>query len=601
MRRFLGLLMVVCFVCAPVAAVADVVNCSASSHLQEPVECRVGGPGAPVVFTEKARLPGDTAYARDVGYLSDNFISFPLADMTSNTVISAVASASPFSMDYDPSATTLWAIDYDSVSLGTIDTATGAYTQVAALTGVPVAETIEGLAIDPTNGDFYLGTTDGAVSYLYSMDSGTGACTLLGTITGAPLLFDIKIDNNGIMYGHDGTTDSILQIDKATGAATVIGATGFDANYAQGMDFDPSDNTLYAWIYSGGGTGAFCSIDLTTGAATNLSWIDGEWVGAIDVAAGPPVIVYSGHDGMDTCASNPANSNGVWEPGEYIDLDVAITGGGTFTGVTGTLTALSADVTVPINTAAWPDLVAGTATLPIAPFGVQLGDAVPCMSRVGFELTINSNEGGPWTYTFGDDIGQALAPNVPVSIPDNDPANPGISTLVIADDVTLTDVNLWLDISHSWVGDVTISLRSPAGTEIVLLDRPGVPTSSTVGCSNDNMDITFDDASTFDPEDHCAGTTPWYTGDAMPVQALSAFNGESTAGTWELIVSDSAGGDTGTINDWALLTDPVVAGTCEVCDSAPVQEEAIPTLSGLGLLVLIGILAGAALVMIRRS
>jgi hypothetical protein len=114
------------------------------------------------------------------------------------------------------------------------------------------------------------------------------------------------------------------------------------------------------------------------------------------------------------------------------------------------------------------------------------------------------------------------------------------------------------------------------------------------------MDITFDDASVFDPENHCAGTTPWYTGDAMPVQALSAFNGESTAGTWELIVSDSAGGDTGTINDWALITDPVVSGACEICDFAPVQEEAIPTLNGLGLLVLIGILAGAALVMIRR-
>jgi subtilisin-like proprotein convertase family protein len=593
MRRFIGLLIVACFVCAPVAAVADVVNCSALSHLQEPAECRGGGPGSPVVFTEKARLPGDTAYAQDVGYISDNFISFPLADMTSNTVL-GTSTGAPYSFDYDPSATTLWAMDSVAPSLGTINTATGAYTQSVALSGITSPS---GLAIDPTDGAFYMSNVD----TLYSVNQTTGACTAIGAFGGgSSLMIDIKIDNNGIMYGHDIGSDSIYQIDKATGAATVIGATGYDANFAQGMDFDPSDNTLYAWIYTGSGTGAFCSVDLTTGVATSLSWIDGEWIGAIDVAAGPPIIVYSGHDGTDSCSSNPANSNGVWEPGEYIDLDVAITGGGTFTGVTGTLTALSADVTVPVNTAAWPDLVAGTATLPIAPFGVQLGGAVPCMSRVDFELTINSNEGGPWTYTFGDDIGQALAPNVPVPIPDNDPANPGISTLVIADDVTLTDVNLWLDISHTWVGDVTISLRSPAGTEIVLLDRPGVPVS-TVGCSNNNMDITFDDASSFDPEDHCAGTDPWYTGDAMPVGALSAFNGESTAGTWELIVSDSAGGDTGTINDWALLTNPAVSGTCEVCVFDPVQEEAIPTLSGLGLLVLIGILAGAALVMIRRT
>ena len=594
MRHFFGLLMVACFVCAPVAAVADVVNCGAPSHLQEPVECRTAGSSAPVLFTEKARLPGDTAYAHDIGYLSDNFISFPLADMTSNTVL-GTSTVSNFSFDYDAIATTLWAIDYDAPGLGTINPATGAYTQSVVLTGVTGPG---GLAIDPTNGMFYIATSD----TLYSVDSTTGVCTSIGAFGGGvTLMIDIKIDNNGMMYGHDISSDSIYQIDKASGAATVIGATGFAANYAQSMDFDPSDNTLYAWIYTGGGAGAFCSIDLATGVGTQLSWIDGEWIGAINVAAGNPIVVYSSHDGVDACASNPANSNGVWEPGEYIDLDVSIMGGGTFTGVTAALTALSADVTVPVNTAAYPDLVAGTPTLPIAPFGVQLGGAVPCMSRVSFELTINSNEGGPWTYTFGHEIGQALMPNVPIPIPDNDPANPGISTLDVADDVILSDVNVWIDISHTWVGDVAISLRSPAGTEIVLLDRPGVPGSSTVGCLDNDMDITFDDASTFDPEDHCAGTTPWYTGDALPVQALSAFNGESTAGTWELIVSDSAGGDTGTVNDWSLITDPPVSGTCEICDVAPVQEEAIPTLSGLGLFALIGILAGAALMMIRRS
>jgi len=594
MRRFYGLLMIACFVCAPIAAEADVADCGAPSHLQEPSECRIGNPSPPALFNDKARLPGDTAYAHDIGYLSENFISFPLADMTTNTVL-GTSTVSNFSFDYDPSATTLWAIDYDAPGLGTINPANGTYTQSVALSGLSDPS---GLAIDPTSGSFYISTGD----TLYSVDSTTGVATSVGMFGGGvTLMIDIKIDNNGVMYGHDIASDSIYQIDKTTGAATVLGPTGYDANYAQSMDFDPSDNTLYAWIYTGGGTGAFCSIDLTSGAATNLSWIDGEWIGAIDVAAGAPIITYSSHDGMDACTSNPANSNGVWEPGEYVDLDVAIMGGGTFTGVTGTLTATTADVTVPVAAAAWPDLAAGVPTLPIAPFGVQLGETVACMNRVTFDVTINSNEGGPWTYSFGHDIGLALTPNVPVSIPDNDPGNPGISTLNIADDVTLTDVNVWVDISHSWVGDLTISLRSPAGTEIVLLDRPGVPTSSTVGCLDNNMDITFDDAATFDPEDHCAGTDPWYTGDALPVQGLSAFNGESTAGMWELIVSDSAGGDTGTINDWSLITDPAVSGTCEICDFAPVQEEAIPTLSGLGLLVLIGILAGAALVMIRRS
>ena len=221
------------------------------------------------------------------------------------------------------------------------------------------------------------------------------------------------------------------------------------------------------------------------------------------------------------------------------------------------------------------------------------------MSRVLFEVTLNSNQGGPWVYSFTHEIGQPLQPVVPVAIPDDGgPGNSGISTLDVGDDVALTDLNVWVNISHTWVGDLIISVRSPAGTEVLLLDRPGVP-AGTFGCSDNNMIVTFDDASVFDPENHCAGTDPWYTGDAMPVQPLAAFNGESTMGTWELVVSDNAGGDTGNIEDWGLISDPPVSGICEICEGT-VQQEAIPTLNTLGILVLIGILIGVALVMIRR-
>jgi hypothetical protein len=86
----------------------------------------------------------------------------------------------------------------------------------------------------------------------------------------------------------------------------------------------------------------------------------------------------------------------------------------------------------------------------------------------------------------------------------------------------------------------------------------------------------------------------------MPIQTLSAFNGESTMGTWELLVWDNAGGDTGQIVDWDLIADPPIGGTCVICEAVP-DDRAIPTLNTLGLLVLIGILVGAGLVMIRRT
>ena len=60
----------------------------------------------------------------------------------------------------------------------------------------------------------------------------------------------------------------------------------------------------------------------------------------------------------------------------------------------------------------------------------------------------------------------------------------------------------------------------------------------------------------------------------------------SSAGTWTLNAEDDAGGDTGTIVDWELITDPPIGGVCETCDdpglapAVPVVE--IPTLAPFG-------------------
>jgi hypothetical protein len=84
------------------------------------------------------------------------------------------------------------------------------------------------------------------------------------------------------MYGHDIGTDSIYTIDTATGAATLVGLTGYDANFAQGMDFDNDDGTLYIFLYLGGGANVYGTVDLATGAVTPLA-VDnptGEFEGA---------------------------------------------------------------------------------------------------------------------------------------------------------------------------------------------------------------------------------------------------------------------------------------------------------------------------------
>lgn len=128
--------------------------------------------------------------------------------------------------------------------------------------------------------------------------------------------------------------------------------------------------------------------------------------------------------------------------------------------------------------------------------------------------------------------------------------------------------------SHSWVGDLTMRLTSPAGTTLTLLNRPG-RTGSGAGNSDDLVgttpifytDFPASGLSAEDIGDSCGGTINGSTGcpdnyspgpDASdtPIAgqgtALSSFDGENPNGTWTLCAADSAGGDTGTLISWSL-------------------------------------------------
>ncbi len=116
---------------------------------------------------------------------------------------------------------------------------------------------------------------------------------------------------------------------------------------------------------------------------------------------------------------------------------------------------------------------------------------------------------------------------------------------------TLTDLDLRLDIHHTWVGDVTATL-SHAGVTISVLDRPGVP-GSTYGCSGNDIDVTLNDEAAIPVEGICAGTSPTIDGTFRPNNLLSAFDGKALNGSWSLNVKDSVGSDTGQLWSWCLV------------------------------------------------
>ena len=147
---------------------------------------------------------------------------------------------------------------------------------------------------------------------------------------------------------------------------------------------------------------------------------------------------------------------------------------------------------------------------------------------------------------------------------------PVSNDLVIADDISITDLNFYVDATHSWVGDLAFTLeRVDSATSTTPIDRPGVP-ASTFGCSGDNYDVTIDDEGTDgNVETTCLGAPPAIAGslvggDPANASLLTAYDGLSTMATWRLTVSDSAGGDTGALNEWCIeVPAPEVQPICQ--------------------------------------
>lgn len=136
-------------------------------------------------------------------------------------------------------------------------------------------------------------------------------------------------------------------------------------------------------------------------------------------------------------------------------------------------------------------------------------------------------------------------------IPDNNPG--GISnTITLTDNTRISDLNLKLDITHTWVGDLRVSLQHiETGTTVTVLDRPGIP-ALDLGCDRSDIAATLDDQALRAAQNECEPGTPTIGGRLRPSSPLGAFSGESLGGAWRLAVSDNEPNDTGSLVSWCL-------------------------------------------------
>ena len=110
---------------------------------------------------------------------------------------------------------------------------------------------------------------------------------------------------------------------------------------------------------------------------------------------------------------------------------------------------------------------------------------------------------------------------------------------VPASNTTISDVNVLVNVTHTRFSDLEIQIVNPQGTVVRLFNK---------GCGNTNatLGLQFDDAgSNLD----CAKITDQIV---IPVDYLSVFNGQNSAGVWTLRVRDAVAGNFGTVNSASI-------------------------------------------------
>jgi subtilisin-like proprotein convertase family protein len=249
------------------------------------------------------------------------------------------------------------------------------------------------------------------------------------------------------------------------------------------------------------------------------------------------------------------NGNGIAEPGDTLALTESVVSaepGVVLTGVTGTLATSFGPATVAAADAPYPDIPFGLPTGNATPFSVSLSDAMECGAAVPFTLSLHTSAGdtdAPFTLPTGAAGAFAAyeSSDVPRGIPDNDTM---ASTLTIGGSGgRAKGVRVRIGrISHTYDGDLTLTLVAPDGREVKLVGGKG-------GSGQNFVDTVFDDSAASAIRTTTAAP---FTGTFRPAQPLSAMDGAPLAGDWRLKVTDSSFGNIGSVDAWGADIAPAV-------------------------------------------
>jgi subtilisin-like proprotein convertase family protein len=259
------------------------------------------------------------------------------------------------------------------------------------------------------------------------------------------------------------------------------------------------------------------------------------------------------------------------EPGDSATLIATLSnlGGATARNLHGTLTTTTPGVTILGGSSTWVDIAPGATGNNTVPFAFNLSPAFTCGAQPDLRLavTLAAPATSPAVFNFKVPTGTPAStaatfaftgPRAP--IPDSNPA--GVSVSIPVTGVgALSDIQFSIDgdtcstavgaagvgIDHTWVGDLVVTLTSPSGTTVVLMNRPG----GTGNSGNNFCKTVLSDSGATSIQDVTSSQNP-FTGTFKPASPLAAFKGENANGTWVLKVSDLVATDTGGVRAVSL-------------------------------------------------
>lgn len=162
-------------------------------------------------------------------------------------------------------------------------------------------------------------------------------------------------------------------------------------------------------------------------------------------------------------------------------------------------------------------------------------------------------------FTLTTGLAYCVAPSLPIS---SDIAGGTSSAIDIRSTDYIGDMDVFLEIDHTWVGDLNILLSHVETGKVIEL-------TTTSSCGGDDIYATLDDEARVSYSEVCEAL-PALGGNLRPHEALSGFDGVPITGKWELQVYDYYDSDVGMLVSWCLI--PEATDICSFVTQIPVNE-----------------------------